>query len=296
MIDAATFEPHRRYLFGLAYRMLGSAHDAEDVVQDAWLRSRGAPADVRSVRAYLRTVVTRLCLDRLKAARATREEYVGPWLPEPLLTDEITPDLSLERSESVTLAFLTVLESLGPQERAVFLLREVFDVDYDGIADTLGLTPANCRQIFHRAKARIGTATPRRDGPRPRERAVVEAFMQALGAADAARATSLLAPDVRWVSDGGGKASAAGVPLAGRERVGRLLDGLCRTAQRLGLAARARLTQATVNAEPAILLWLDDRLETLFVLSVGEEGIAAVFAQRNPDKLRRVEAEARRYS
>src|SRR5436190_3124338 len=157
------FQAHRPLLFGVAYRMLGSASDAEDVVQDAWLRySAAQPADVRSPKAFLTTVVTRLCLDRLKSARAAREEYVGPWLPEPVVTDDQPgPERSVALAESVTLAFMVLLETLSPEERAVFLLREVFEHDYDQIAAMLDTTAANCRQLFHLAKEHIAERLPR---------------------------------------------------------------------------------------------------------------------------------------
>src|SRR5262252_10442070 len=157
------FQAQRPLLFSVAYRMLGSASDAEDVVQDAWLRySTAQPAEVRSPKAFLTTVVTRLCLDRLKSARAARETYVGPWLPEPVVTDEQPgPERSAALAESVTLAFMLLLETLSPEERAVFLLREVFEHDYADIASMLETTGANCRQLFHRAKARIAEKRPR---------------------------------------------------------------------------------------------------------------------------------------
>src|SRR5882724_7857333 len=163
MTELDLFQTNRPALFGVAYRMLGSASDAEDVLQDAWLRYAAArPSDLRSPKAYLTTIVTRLCLDRLKSARAAREEYVGPWLPEPLVTDQgRQPDESVALAESVTLAFMVLLETLSPEERAVFLLREVFDHEYDEIAGMLDATPANCRQLFHRARTRLAARKPR---------------------------------------------------------------------------------------------------------------------------------------
>lgn len=162
--DTAAFEAHRGLLFSIAYRMLGSASEAEDVVQDAYLRyAASAPPDVRSLRAWLGTVVTRLCLDRLKSAHAQREHYVGPWLPEPVVHVDREPSLAraVEQRESTTLAFLVLLESLTPQERAVFVLREAFDYEYDEIGEMLELSPANCRQLFHRAKVRLRENRPR---------------------------------------------------------------------------------------------------------------------------------------
>ena len=163
MTEIDLFQANRPALFAVAYRMLGSATDADDVLQDAWLRfSSARPSDLRSARAYLTTIVTRLCLDRLKSASATREAYVGTWLPEPVATDERRqPDESLALAESVTLAFMVLLETLSPEERAVFLLREVFDYEYDEIGGMLETTPANCRQLFHRAKGRLAERKPR---------------------------------------------------------------------------------------------------------------------------------------
>src|SRR3954463_11270088 len=157
------FNTDRPLLFSIAYRMLGSASDAEDVLQEAWLRYRGADqSSIRSPKAFATTIVTRLCLDRLKSARATREEYIGPWLPEPVLTSEIaSPDVVAERAESVTLAFLVVLEKLSPEERAVFLLKEIFEYEHAEIADMLGMSTGNSRQMLHRAKARLAKERPR---------------------------------------------------------------------------------------------------------------------------------------
>ena len=166
MNDAEIFQTHRPLLFSIAYRMLGSASDAEDVVQDAWLRYRSADADaIRSPKAFAATIVTRLSLDRLKSARASREQYVGPWLPEPVLTpSDEAPDAMLQRSESVTLAFLVLLETLAPEERAVFLLKEVFEYDHGEIGEMLGISAANSRQMLHRAKTRVAEGRPQLDG------------------------------------------------------------------------------------------------------------------------------------
>src|SRR6188474_648522 len=173
-----TFEVHRQKLFAVAYRMLGSASEAEDVVQDAWLRYDAVAKDsIRSPEAFLTTIVTRLCLDRLKSARATREEYIGPWLPEPVLTSEVEgPDTMLQRAESVTLAFLVLLEKLSPEERAVFLLKDIFEYDHSEISDMLGTTVDNSRQLLHRAKAKLAEARPTLKGSAQSRRAVAERF------------------------------------------------------------------------------------------------------------------------
>ena len=273
--------------------MLGSASDAEDVVQDAWLRYRGAN-DVRSPRAFAATIVTRLCLDRLKSARASREEYVGPWLPEPILTTAAGPgpsavegpDVTLQRSESVTLAFLVMLETLSPEERAVFLLREVFDYAHDEIAETLGVSAANSRQLYHRAKERIRNRGPRSDVAAPAsQREVLLRFTEALKNGDAGALTDLLTEDVGFWSDGGGKVAAARRPLVGRAEVLNFLVGLHRTAIAHGAYADASLVLAEVNDEPALLIRVGGRLESVFVLSVAEGRITALRVARNPDKL-----------
>ena len=206
MDEVDLFQTHRPALFAVAYRMVGSATDAEDVVQDAWLRfSAAQPADLRSAKAYLTTVVTRLCLDRLKSARTTREQYVGPWLPEPVATDDRRgPERSLAQAESVTLAFMVLLETLSPEERAVFLLREVFDYQYDEIAAMLETTGANCRQLFHRAKGRIAERRPRFCATVDEKRPLIERFVRAFSAGDEDELTRVLAADVGFWSDGGG--------------------------------------------------------------------------------------------
>src|SRR6188474_3954462 len=193
-----TFEVHRQKLFAVAYRMLGSASEAEDVVQDAWLRYDAVAKDsIRSPEAFLTTIVTRLCLDRLKSARAAREEYIGPWLPEPVLTDDRSaPEQSVALAESVTLAFMVLLETLSPEERAVFLLREVFDHEYEEIAVMLDTTPANCRQLFHRAKTRLAERRPRFRESADAKRPLVGRFVNALRDGDGEALTSVLAEDV----------------------------------------------------------------------------------------------------
>jgi RNA polymerase sigma factor (sigma-70 family) len=297
MTDLTAFNEHRPLLFSIAYRMLGSASDAEDVVQDAWLRYRAA-ADIRSPRAFAATIVTRLCLDRLKSARASREEYVGPWLPEPILTTAAGPgpnavegpDVTLQRSESVTLAFLVMLETLSPEERAVFLLREVFDYKHDEIAEMLGLTAANSRQLFHRAKERIRSRGPQSDVAAPAsQREVLLRFTEALKDGDARALTHLLTDDVGFWSDGGGKVAAARRPLVGRAEVLNFLVGLHRTATAHGAYVDASLVLAEVNDEPALLIRVGGRLESVFVLSVAEGRITALRVARNPDKLRYIE-------
>ncbi len=284
-----TFELHREKLFGVAYRMLGSASEAEDVVQDAWLRYDAVAKDsIRSPEAFLTTIVTRLCLDRLKSARATREEYVGPWLPEPLLTDgRAGPEQSAALAESVSLAFMVLLETLTPEERATFLLREIFEYDYESIAEILKTTPANCRQLFHRAKVHLQDRKPRfRDDAR-RKRELVGRFLAALRDGDAAGFTSVLTADVALWSDGGGKVLAARRPIFGRDHVIQLMVGIRRTASSMGYDLSQWAMQIVdVNGEPALALRMAGRVDSIYTFEFVADGITALRIVRNPDKLR----------
>jgi RNA polymerase sigma-70 factor (ECF subfamily) len=286
-MDRDIFNADRPRLFSIAYRMLGSASEAEDVLQDAWLRYAAADAaSIRSPQAFATTIVTRLCLDRLKSARLTRESYVGPWLPEPVLTAEVDdPETLAQRAESVTLAFLVLLETLSPEERAVFLLKDVFEYDHAEIADILGTTVDNSRQLLHRAKARLTKARPTLTGTAESRRAIAERFARAFGSGDAAALTAMLARDVGMWSDGGGKASAARRPLLGCEEVANFLVGLHRTAAHAGLLSRASTVIEDVNSEPALILRVDGRLESVFVLSIEGETVSGIRVVRNPDKL-----------
>ena len=289
MVTADSFESHRPKLFAVAYRMLGSASEAEDVVQDAWLRYAAAPRDdVRSPDAYLTTIVTRLCLDRLKSARVAREEYVGPWLPEPLLTDASPgPEQSAALAESVTLAFILLLDTLSPEERATFLLREVFEYEYQEIAAVLDTTPANCRQLFHRAKERLRERRPRVSEASEEKRHLVERFVAALRHGDAGELTNVLADDVGLWSDGGGKVLAARRPVFGRHEVANLMLGIRRTAAVHGVPLETvALDIVEANGEPAMALRIDGRIDSVYVFTIEDETIAAIRIVRNPDKLR----------
>jgi len=284
-----TFELHRPKLFGVAYRMLGSASEAEDVVQDAWLRYDAvAKHSIRSPEAFLTTIVTRLCLDRLKSARATREEYVGPWLPEPLLTDrQDGPEQSAALAESVSLAFMVLLETLTPEERATFLLREIFEYDYESIAGILKTTPANCRQLFHRAKLHLQDRKPRFHEDARRKHELVGQFLAALRDGDAAGFTSVLTADVELWSDGGGKVSAARRPIFGREHVVQLMVGIRRTARSMGYDLTQFAMQIVdVNGEPALALRNAGRVDSIYTFEFAADGITALRVIRNPDKLR----------
>jgi RNA polymerase sigma-70 factor (ECF subfamily) len=289
MADVDDFERCRPLLFSIAYRMLGSAAEAEDVVQDTWLRySAAAAPDVRSPRAYLTTIATRLALDRLKSARMAREEYVGPWLPEPVLTEgRPGPERSLVLAESLTLAFMVLLDALSPEERAVFLLREVFEYSHAEIASFLNSSEASCRQLFHRAKERLAAGASRSGRSREEKRKLAERFVSAMRGGDRSELTRVLADDVGFWSDGGGRVVAAKRPVLGKQAVVDLLLGIRRTA----LASAGRAVQAIsvelveVNCEPAMLVRVDGRLDSVYVCSVAGDAIAGIRVVRNPDKL-----------
>lgn len=280
------FDRHRPLLFSIAYRMLGSASDAEDVVQDAWMRYSSADAaSIRSPKSFATTIVTRLCLDRLKSARAVREEYIGPWLPEPVLTaDTEAPDEAVQRAESVTLAFLVLLETLSPEERAVFILKEACDCDHREIGTTLGITVESSRQLLHRAKARVAARKSRLTGTPSSRRVVAGQFARALISGDSVTLKDMLAADVGLWSDGGGKVLAARRPLQGRDEVMKFLLGLYRTAfSRVGPEGSLELTE--VNQEPAFLMRLGTQLDSVYVISIDDDVITGVRIIRNPDKL-----------
>lgn len=284
MISTARFEALRPYLFSIAYRMLGSAAEAEDAIQDAWLRAAGAPGPVEHDRAWLATVVTRLCLDRLKSARVAREEYVGPWLPEPVPTGTLpAPERDVLRRESITMAFLVLLERLSPAERAAFLLREVFDYGYADVARIVGASEPAVRQMVHRARERLSEGKRRFDVDPARQREAVHEFLAAAREGDLARLESMLARDATYVADGGGRVPAARRPVEGAGAVAQVLAGLVRLAAADPGAWRAEL--AEVNGELAWFAWHHGRLDTVFVLSVAGDRIQSIHAVRNPAKL-----------
>jgi RNA polymerase sigma-70 factor (TIGR02957 family) len=283
------FVAHRSLLFTVAYEMLGSAADAEDVVQEAWLRwadlGAAARAGVRDPRAYLVRTVTRQALNRLRTVARRREDYVGEWLPEPLLT---SPDVAedVELAESVSIAMLTVLETLGPTERAVFVLREVFETPYDEIAAAVGRTPAAVRQIASRAARHVAARRPRVQVGRAEQEAVVERFLAAVRGGDLQELLAVLAPDVVVVADGGGVVAAARRPIAGADRVAPLLAGLVR------LAGVVEVLPVELNGGPAARLDVDGELDTVVSLVVENGRITRIYAVRNPHKLSRLDEEA----
>ena len=277
------FTALRPRLFAIAYRMLGTRADAEDVLQDAWLRWHRRDAQtLQSAEAWLVTVVTRLSIDRLRAAKAEREAYVGWWLPEPLVepVDERSPEAAAEFAGELSIAFLWVLERLAPEERAAYLLRQVFDHDYDEIAALLGKSEAACRQMVHRATQRVRQEQPRFEVSRDTHHRLLEKFVQAArsGARDAMQA--LLAEDVQLVSDGGGKVPSFGKVLRGAHRIANLYWVLWRR-----LAPQIVYRIAQVNGEPGLLRYVDGQLESAQAVVTDGERIVAIYAVRNPDKL-----------
>ena len=275
------FVTHRGLLFTVAYEMLGSGVDAEDVVQEAWLRWAGVDhAEVRDPRAYLVRIVTRQALNRLRTVSRQREDYVGEWLPEPLLT---SPDVAedAELAENVSIAMLTVLETLGPAERAVFVLHEVFETPYDEIAEVVGKTPAAVRQIAHRAREHVAARRPRMQVGRAQQEATLQKFMAAVTSGDVLGLVDVLAPDVVLIADGGGLVPAARKPLIGVERV---LAFLARVADLSDLVA----TTAWLNGMPGARFNVagDD---TAVSLVIENDLITRIYAIRNPNKLGRLE-------
>lgn len=283
----ARFEGERSHLFAVAYRMLGSRAEAEDILQEAYLRwaerETAAAQDVESDRAFLTTVVVRLCIDHLKSARARRERYVGPWLPEPLVASgpgELGPEGRVALAESLSLAFLTMLERLSPSERAAFLLREVFDHPYDHVAQILGTSEEACRKLVSRAREHIEENRPRFDASAEKKQELLLAFLGACVSGDAAALGTLLAADVVARSDGGGKTFAALKPIYGSDRVVRFLFGILKKWPPHGVAELA-----LVNGEPGIVVREGTDVRFVVVLSVADDRVSNVWIVVNPDKL-----------
>ena len=284
------FVAHRGLLFTVAYEMLGSAVDAEDVVQETWVRwdaiGELARGEVRDPRAFLVRMVTRKALDRLRSDARRREDYVGEWLPEPLLT---TPDVAddIELAESVSMAMLVVLETLTPTERAVFVLREVFEMPYDEIADAIDKSPAAVRQIVHRAREHVAARRPRMEADRTEQRAVVNRFLAAVNGGDLQALLDVLAPDVVLVADGGGVAQAVVNPVVGAKKVANLLRPFHR------FAPGAQIVPMLLNgAVGALIVGLDDGHDTAISFVVEDHRITRIYAVRNPAKLGGIDAEA----
>ena len=278
--NGPAFEEYRPLLFSIAYRMLGSASEADDVVQDVWLRARqDADADVRSPRAYLTTIVTRLCIDHLRSAERTRMEYPGPWLPEPLAEPN---QESAELASSLTTAFLVVLERLAPTERAVFLLREVFELDFHEIATSVGKSEANTRQILTRARRRLREPRPRFTMSRQDSEDIVQQFRHACVTGNVEELLAVLHADATLIADGGGKALAAPHPVIGADRIAEFL---------IDIVGKIRWSESdprllTINGTPGLLLRHPTLGNGTYSFDITDGRIRAIYVVRNPDKLR----------
>ena len=276
------FEAYRALLFGIAYRMTGSAADAEDLVQDAYIRYASADTEiVRDVKAFLVTILTRLALDRLKSAQHKREQYIGPWLPEPVLTGiEGDPYARATRDEKVELALLRTLERLAPQERAVFLLHEVLEHDHNEIAELLEITPAASRQNLHRAKERVAQEKPRFTPDPAQQQRLVETFLGALANGDVDSLRNLLAADVMAIADGGGKTFAAKRPVFGADAVAKMFVGIV---QKFAQGIEPSIEE--VNGAPAVVGRRDGEITNILTFTFDGDRIAEVISFVNPDKL-----------
>jgi RNA polymerase sigma-70 factor, ECF subfamily len=288
-----SFETYRSYLFAIAYRMLGSAMDAEDMVQETYLHYQSTrPETIRSLKAFLTTILTRLCMDQLHLARRKREQYLGPWLPEPISTAE-APELAkveerVDMEESISLAFLVLLEQLQPVERAVFLLREVFEYDYAEIATFLGRSEVACRQAFSRAKKHLGDHRPRFPASPDTQRQLLTGFMQAVQAGEMTALMNVLAEDVTFWGDGGGKVvGAATHPIAGRVAVAQFLLKTW-SLFRSSLPEGSHVELAEVNGQPALVTRAGDRAFAVLTIEVEAQRIRTIRIIANPEKLAHV--------
>jgi RNA polymerase sigma-70 factor (ECF subfamily) len=279
----ALFEQHRRLLFSIAYRMLGSVVDAEDAMQDAFVRwQRASDTEVRSPKSFLVTILSRLCINHLQSARVQRETYVGEWLPEPLVTDPGSDALRIaEIDESVSMALLLLLERLTPAERAVFLLAESFDYTHAEIAEMLGISEVNCRQLLKRARQHVRLERPRFNASTRNHAELLEQFYRAAGDGDTDGLLALLSDDVVMHTDGGGKASALPLPIYGSEKVARAsVFGLTKLKT---LNPLQRLTE--INGEPGIVSYVEGRPQSVFTIDVKDGLIHAIYIVTNPEKL-----------
>ncbi|MGO9041882.1 MAG: RNA polymerase sigma-70 factor [Mycobacterium sp.] len=279
---AERFTVLRPLLFTIAYEILGSATEADDVVQDSYLRWAGVDlATVRETKSYLARLVTRQALNTLRAGARRREEYVGPWLPEPLLLDDQDPSADVVLAESVSMAMLVLLETLSPDERAVFVLREVFGFDYGEIAAAVDKPAPTVRQVAHRAREHVRARRRRFDAPDPQRNAEITAqFLQTAASGDVQALMALLARDATWTADSGGKVSAARRPVVGAARVAAAITGLMRKA-----GANLRVQMVTCNSAPAVFFYLGERLEGVITVEIVGDKITNFYVMRNPDKL-----------
>jgi RNA polymerase sigma-70 factor (ECF subfamily) len=287
MDRAATFSDQRPLLFSIAYRMLGSVMDAEDMVQETFLRWQDAPVDdVRAPKPYLSTVITRLCIDQLRSAKKTREQYIGPWLPEPIVTEQTAEvDEHLALADSLSMAFLVLLERLSPVERAAFLLHEVFDYEYPEIARIIDKSEANCRQLVHRARQHV-TAGGRRFEPTPEQlEEITRRFIAASANGDMQGLIELLSDDVMLWSDGGGVVPAAINPIRGPEKIARFFIGLAKR-----MPPNTSFRVARVNGAPGFVSYIDGAVYFVAEVNFSDGRVASFRIVRNPEKLRHVPA------
>ncbi|BBY24822.1 RNA polymerase sigma-70 factor [Mycobacterium stomatepiae] len=281
---AERFTLLRPLLFTIAYEILGSATESDDVLQDSYLRWADVDlSTVHDTKSYLAQLVTRQALNARRAGARRREEYVGPWLPEPLLLDEQDPSADVVLAESVSMAMLVLLETLSPDERAVFVLREVFGFDYAEIADAVGKPAATVRQVAHRAREHVRARRKRFDNVDPQRNAAITAqFLATAASGDVEGLMAMLAPDATWMADSGGKVSAARRPVVGADKVARAIAGLMRRAAGM---AELRVEMVNCNNAPAVLLYLGDQLKGVITLEIVDDLITNFYVMRNPDKL-----------
>jgi len=279
---AERFTHLRPLLFTIAYEILGSATETDDVLQDSYLRWADVDlSTVRDTKSYLAQLVTRQALNTLRARARRREEYVGPWLPEPLLLDDQDPSTDMVLAESVSMAMLVLLETLSPDERAVFVLREVFGFEFDEIASAAGKSVPAVHQVAHRAREHVQARRKRFEPVDPQRSAAITAeFFAAASSGDVQTLMSMLAPDAAWIADSGGKVSAARRPVVGAEKVARVIVGLVR----MGLP-NMRVQMATCNSAPALMVYSGDRLDLVVTVETVDDKISKFYAIRNPDKL-----------
>jgi RNA polymerase sigma-70 factor (ECF subfamily) len=294
MSESATalFEKHRSHLLGIAYRMLGEMSAAEDIVQDAWLRWRNEDHEtIRDPRAWLSAVTVRLALDALRSARARREKYVGPWLPEPLMPDDMrvlaadTPAAHAELASDLSLALLHVLERLSPEERAALILHDAFDCDYAEIAEMLNKNEAACRKLVSRARERVKADRPRYTVSKEQHLEMIGRFAQAVSTGDTSHMSQLFANDIVFYSDGGGKASAALNPVFGADRVTRLIQGLTR---KMHEQFQPQFYATEINGQPSLVITDGSEIYSSMTVETDGNQITGIYVLRNPDKLARV--------
>lgn len=281
------FNHYRSRLFAIAYRMLGSVMDAEDMVQETFLRWRQvSEQDVKSTQAYLTTIITRLCIDRLRSAKVQREQYVGPWLPEPFITEHASdPNAMVELADSLTIGFLVLLERLSPLERAVFVLREAFEFDYTEIGRIVEKNAVNCRQIARRARQRLTDKQPRFQASAQQQEQLTRKFMLASQQGDLQGLIELFAEDITLWSDGGGQVAATLKPLHGVVKIARFLQAIHRRYGKLGVSQSAELVQ--VNGQPGIIYTLDGDIDSVVAVEIADSRVQTLYFLRNPSKLKR---------